>query len=352
MNVRMAVSAWITTLAELFTEWQLAVQARRSVVVSDQGDHFMIHGPSHLSSHAIVKLPAGERIARETPEALRDHLIIFELASEYVVTRHLTLPLKAREFIAGIVLHQIDRLSPWPPAQAIYAIDVKTHAQDAGMLDVAVLIASQSRVEEASEALALAGLPPQRIAARPDGEPSAALMTLWSATSQVSRHSSYTLPQMIGAGLATMVLLSVVTSAWALYTTDKILSDRESKAALMTDLAKKGRGSDDWKDLKALNPLQRAWAYKERSVPTVAVLAALTHAIPDSAYLTELRLEKGTLRLIGFASDAPSLIAPLEQSDQFSGVHFFAPSTKAQRDGLYRFFVETHVAKNLAASGD
>jgi len=352
MNIRMAMTAWVGILAGLIAEWQAALQARRSVAVSDQGDHFMIHGSSSLSAQAVAKLPASERVVRDRPEALRKHLIIFELASEHVITRHLTLPLTAREFIAGIVQHQIDRLSPWPAAQAIYAIDVKTHSTDAGMLDVAVLITSRSRVEEACEALTLAGLSPQRVAARPDGDTTAPLMTLWTSPSQISRRLSYSLPQIIGAGLAAMVLLSVMTSAWAIYTADEILSEREAMAAQRAGLAKRGPATGEWKALEALNPLQKAWAYKERAVAAVDVLESLTHALPDSAYLTELRLENGNLRLIGLASDAPSLIAPLEHSGDFSDVHFFAPTTKGHRDNLYKFFVATQIKKHLAVSGD
>ena len=298
-----------------------------------------------------IRITKGERAPRDIVASLSGHLIIFELAAEHVVTRHLSLPRKARDFIDGIILHQIDRLSPWPLAQAIYTIDVRSHSNDADLLEVAVLIASRARIEEYYKTLALAGLAPHRVAARLDGDPSGNLKTLWTPSSHATRQRRYTAAHMIGAGLASMVLLSVGTSVWAVYSASEILSERDIKAEQGASLAKQNQSSNEWKDLEGLNALQKAWAYKERTAPSVVLLETLTHALPDSAYLTEMRLENGTLRLIGLASNAPSLIAPLEKSDHFSDVHFFAPSTKAPTESLYKFFVETHVRKQLAESG-
>jgi len=77
------------------------------------------------------------------------------------------------------------------------------------------------------------------------------------------------------------------------------------------------------------------------------VLEALSRALPDAAYLTELHLDNTTLRMIGLASDAPSLIAPLERSGHFTDVHFFAPTTRGPDGSLFSFHIEARVVPRL-----
>src|SRR5262249_16305181 len=95
--------------------------------------------------------------------------------------------------------------------------------------------------------------------------------------------------------------------------------------------------------LASLPPAERAWAAKETSASSVVTIETLSRALPDSAYLTELRLEGGTLRIVGLAADAPALLAPLEASKSFSNVRFFAPTTRGPDGLLSRFNIEARV---------
>jgi general secretion pathway protein L len=93
----------------------------------------------------------------------------------------------------------------------------------------------------------------------------------------------------------------------------------------------------------AAPPAERAWFLKETSVSSVMLLEALSRALPQSAYLTEIRLENATLRMTGLADDAPGLLAPLERSGHLTGVHFFAPTTRGPDGKSFRFSIEAHV---------
>jgi len=79
----------------------------------------------------------------------------------------------------------------------------------------------------------------------------------------------------------------------------------------------------------------------------VIVLEALSRALPDSAYLTELRLEGEMLRIVGLANDAPALLAPLEQSGHLTNVRFFAPTTRGPDARLFRFYIEARVEPRI-----
>jgi len=92
---------------------------------------------------------------------------------------------------------------------------------------------------------------------------------------------------------------------------------------------------------------QRAWLSKETAASSVIVLEALSRALPDSAYLAEIKLEGTTLRIIGNADDAPALLAPLEQTGHLSNVHFFAPTTRGPDGRQFRFHIEARVEPHI-----
>jgi len=348
MQIKTIFKRWIENLAALIEAWRALSQARKSVILTKEGQYFTIRRPDTLDGSTIGKVAIGSKMPGDLAEALRKHFVTFELDPGKVVTRRLTVPVQAQAFLPGIIHNQIERLSPWPPSQAVYGIDAKPDPADAGTLNVCVPIASRASIDTICSELSDSGLLPNLIAVRMEAAIKSPLLTLWTRPAQGAEQLALNLPRMICVGLSGMVLLSAAISLWAIYSSNAIANEHEEVSARTETLRRQSQPSQKLKDIALLKPPQRAWALKENTPVAVLTLEALSQALPDDAYLSELQLENATLRIIGLAVDAPSLIAALEKSGFFSAVHFFAPTTKAPNNALYKFYIETKVEEHLA----
>src|SRR2546422_132660 len=108
-----------------------------------------------------------------------------------------------------------------------------------------------------------------------------------------------------------------------LLSTASIRDEREEVAARSGVLQRQGQTGRTAASMASIPPAERAWLLKETSISSVILIEALSRALPESAYVNEIRLEKESLRIMGLADDAPALLAPLERSKHMTDVHFF-----------------------------
>jgi general secretion pathway protein L len=310
------------------------------------GEAIRIDDPESSPTESAV-LAAGSRAPDDVVRAAQNGFVVLELPTDKIVMRRISVPAQAREFLPGIVRNQVERLSPWPADQTVYGFDAAVSQEDSVALDVRVLMSSRAAVNSVRDELDAIGLPPDRIVARQDGTPVGAPVALWSRLADVPRETVERTRRQIGVSIAAFALLSVGLSLWGFFSAASIRSESDDLAARAKTLQRQVQGSRTPQAIASLPPAERAWAWKEISPSAVIVLEVLSRALPDAAYLTELRLDNSTLRMIGLASDAPSLIAPLERSGHLTAVHFFAPTTRGPDGSLFKFHVEAQVVPRL-----
>jgi general secretion pathway protein L len=268
--------------------------------------------------------------------------VIFELPADKIVTRRASVPSQSREFLAGLVHNQIELLSPWPADQAVYGFDAELSGENTANLDIRVLITPRTVVIDALNKLAAIGLRVDRIVARGSDDEigkASILVTVWSRRIvDAAGESLDGARRLIGISIAAVLGAVVALTACSLVSASSIRGENNELASRFKLL------EQQW---QALPAAERAWAAKETSASGVILLEVLSRALPDAAYLTELRLEGEMLHIVGLANDAPALLAPLERSGHLANVRFFAPTTREPDAKLFRFHIEARVAPRI-----
>jgi general secretion pathway protein L len=362
MRIPPFLRRWIEVLTSVYFACYEAWRARRPLIISYENDHFTLHRIQPKSNADIrsigsdeldgTVLTAGTPISPEVARAAHDSLVILELAARDVAMRRISVPTQAREFLPGIVQNKIERLSPWRADQTVCGFDADVSPEDSTLLDVRVLIASRAAVDSVRSKLAAIGLVVDRVVTVQHNEGTAKSITLWSRLAGASREDLERVGWRIGVGIAATLGLSLGLSLWAAISAVSIHEESEEVAARTRTLQRQIDGPRTPQSIALLSPNERAWYEKEASPTAAIVIEAVSRALPDAAYLTELHLENTTLRMIGLTRDAPSLIAPLEHSGHLTNVRFFAPTTRGTDGALFRFHIEARVEPHFRITED
>jgi general secretion pathway protein L len=347
------VSSWIEVVAEaIIASIGWLRSARRVQLIEADGDAFSILVPGAdaksgsaappfrlLNGDAPAALPAD--VAATLAAALRGSQVELVLRSDQFLFRPLELPKRAAEFLDGIVRAQIDRLTPWSAANAVFGW---TQPADAPNDRISLTVVATARARIAPYLQALSGLGANAIvvSALPQGGPGGA------APIRVFEQGARGALDVARVRRALLVVLAVTSlTAGLAVTTAQILG--EDLETQQRDLARRiaerrvalaiGRDTVSGAT-SALRALERR---KHETAASVMVLEALSQVLPDHTHVTELRVEGDKLQIIGITREAPSLIRLMEQSPHFTRATFFAPTTRSPGDPGERFHIEARI---------
>ena len=360
MRIGAVLRRWIEILAALYLAWRESRRELRSLVVTPENGHVVVRHAKPARDAMLRDAHAGNIVATVRPgadvsadlsRAAHASFVVLEFPADKVVMRRITVPAQARKFLSGVIRNQIERLSPWPANGVVYGFAAEAGAGDAAVVEVRILMAARADVDAARQDLAALGLPVDRIVARGSdtqaADETAGSVTLWSRLADTSPERHGSLVRAIGIGIAASAAVSLLLGSWALLSAAAIRDGSEQVAARSRVLQRQVQTGRTAASTASIPPAERAWLLKETSISSVILIEALSRALPDSAYVSEIRLEKESLRIMGLAGDAPALLAPLERSDHLTDVHFFAPTARGPDGKLFRFSIEAHVEPRI-----
>ena len=356
---------WIEVLATLYLSWRESGRERRSLIVTRETEHIVVRRAEPTrdtmlrdasAGNILATLTPGTEISEDVRRAAHNNFVVLEFPSDKVFVRRITVPAQARKFLAGVIRNQIERLSPWPANDVVYGFAAEADAGDAAAVEVRVLMAARSDVDAARHDLAALGLSVDRVVARNSDSEAvdevAGSVTLWSRLADTSRDNVGSVTRKIGFGIAASVVTSIALSLWALASAASIRDESEAMAARSKVLQRQVQTGRTAASMASMPPAERAWASKEMSTSSVIVMEALSRALPESAYVTDIRLEKESLRIVWLADDAPGLLAPLEKSKHMTEVRFFAPMARGPDGKRFRFSIEARVQPHIKIGED
>jgi general secretion pathway protein L len=267
------------------------------------------------------------------------------LRSDHVMNRLLDFPSRAGDFLDGMIRAQIDRLTPWTVNDAVFGWSAPAMTAD-DRIEVVFAATSKLKVRpvlQLAQALDAASVTVYAMVSA--GADTPARIALLDEPLRSVIGPKVNLPRLLRAILLSAGAAAAASLLISIYLGGSLQSDlsdlqlriSQRRAALRLDASGSGSGID-------------LLAKRKQTTPSsVMVLEAISRVLPDSTYVTELRIEGDKLQVVGMTQDAPSLIRLMEQSPQFTRATFFAPTTRAANESGERFHIEAHINAHFGA---
>jgi general secretion pathway protein L len=339
-----ACSRWIDCVATAIVAMRgWFVKSRPVELIEESGGEFSLclDGKDSRDGAGRIRIVDGKLVgALPGPLAAKLKACRAELVLQPArfMFRPLELPRRAGEFLDGIVRSQVDRLTPWSPAEAAFGWSPPI---DAGNDRITVTVAATARALITPLVEAVAGLGADSIVvsthAQSPGNPAVAIKVLEHTVRgalELRRVRRALFAVLIGAGL-----IAGAAVAAQIVVGDDLEARQIDIGRRIADRRMTLRAGDATRD-SALAALERR---KHETPASVIVLEALSQILPDHTYVTELRITGDKMQVVGVTRDAPSLIRLIEQSSQFTRATFFAPTTRSPTEPGEHFHIEARI---------
>jgi general secretion pathway protein L len=334
---------WLTSLSELLTQRRSPTETWRTLLKTTPSG-LEVHTRSGRGTRLVATLPpdADEHqaallasIVRREASGKKD--VLLRMPPSEVLVRTIQIPRQASDVIAPVVNNQIERMVPWSSSETRYGFRVAgPNAEHPDMIDVDVVATNKEILDRTLRRAQSLGLEPANVDFVPADDPSEAV-ELMSLQPHPARKTAAHL-QFAFSVLLAGTLLTAGYGAYQLWSGETEAAEIEAQiTAAQARVTEIGRLAEENDRLRE----QRGRLVKKKTDdPAMMILIeALSRALPDTAYLTELEIEGREVRMIGKSDNATALITRLEDTSQFADVRFSAPTTREPPDNLETFSI-------------
>ncbi len=272
----------------------------------------------------------------------RAHAVL-RLSPGHVLQRKLKFPKAARDVLGAVIANQMDQIAPWPADETVFGYVIVDDASEDGQITVDVVATSRAIMDEALEEARRLDVEPSVIDyAAEAGAPLGIVL-------QADESGKVRLAKRIGFLLALLTIAAVGVGGYGVY---DLLGHRTVLMSAQAELGEKRAKLAELRKRQAesirLNREADKLARKKAGQPAVMIaLEALSRAVPDSAWLTNLEVRGDELRLTGKASNASGLIATLEKVPHFEDVQFSEPTTQSEKGAKEDFSITAKIVATL-----
>jgi general secretion pathway protein L len=277
---------------------------------------------------------------------LRGSRVEVLLTSGQVLFRSLDFPKQAVDFLDGMIRAQIDRLMPWAADDVVFGWSPPSAIANE-RIELTLAAMSKHDIQPLVElATGLGAASIAAFAALPAAEGAPVKIKVIDKSLQGAIGKAADVPRILRVVLLSAALAAAASLMTAAYIGSTLDSEQQQLQLRISQRRASLRLDANAAGGSALNLLAKR---KQTTPSSVMVLEALSQALPDSTFVTELRIEGDKVQVVGMTQDAPSLIRLMERSPQFARATFFAPTTRAQNDPGERFHIEAHITPSFGS---
>ena len=323
---------------------RVGTTSREDVRLYLRRDRWFLKTPARIEPVAIdarlTDIELGERMLDAAGGAPLSRLTLV-LPREHVLLRRLELPAMPDSYLRQAVELQIDRLSPFKADAVRYAARVVGRDPERHLVVVDAAIVPLLRITPVEQRLRALGFAVAAVDI--EGENGEAegfdLREPLSADDRVRRRNRN---WMLAASAA--VIWGLAIYAW----NDAGAREAAGWQARIAELRPGAARSAALKrDLDAASARIVAANGSDRAA-MLGILKELTHVLPDSARVVDLKVDGDTVEISGLAQSAPALIGLLEQSPLFADVKALSAFERRPDSGNERFSIAMRVEKGRA----
>lgn len=356
----------ISEVKELFSDWIAAVvravdgvagryvRPQLVMIQEDADGGLTIKAQQAKKGNALpdVKLVLTDgrfnaQLSEDWQNAIRGSRIEVALSSHRVMARVLDFPKQAADFLDGMIRSQIDRLTPWTANDAAFGWALLSDTAS-DRIEVALVATSKDKIAPLARLAADLGASSITVFTPFSSiEGTASRVKLFENSLQGSIGGVLSVSAILRATLLASGAAAAVALLVSAYLGDVLESEQQQLQRQISQRRAALRLNSDSSGGSGLGLLAKR---KQETPSSVMVLEAISKLLPDTTYVTELRIESDKVQVVGLTQDAPSLIRLIEQSPQFTRATFFAPTTRAQNDPGERFHIEAHITAYFGSS--
>jgi general secretion pathway protein L len=253
------------------------------------------------------------------------------LPRSIALARTLTLPAGAANALRDVLVHELDRLTPFPPNEIVFDYRIRERSNDKLVVDV--VLARRDSLDAAVATLVRLGLRPT--AATTADDASARCLDLLPRRPLRLPFARIPVTPRIAAAAAAALLLALYVPLWRYATLSEEYAN-EANAARNQAVAARAALEEQESALARTDFLATRRA---TYTAPIALLLDLTRELPEHTWLIRMQLTTNEVLLQGESATAPELLQLVESMERLEGAQFQTPVARNDASGKDQFTI-------------